>query len=194
MKPHKINTLNNFMAAWYIKPDVCDKLIDFYEAHPNKEKGSISKGESRGVDLSYKNCMEVYLEVENIELQPYLSELIKVTEKYKKKYIYCDKQQAAWSFERVIKIQKYLPKEAYFSWHYERVGDSQTNKRNLVFTTYLNDVKDKGETDFYYQKLKIQPRKGLTLIFPAEWTHTHRGLTSTKDTKYIITGWYGYFK
>ena len=38
MKPHKINTLNNFMAAWYIKPDVCDKLIDFYEAHPNKEK------------------------------------------------------------------------------------------------------------------------------------------------------------
>ena len=30
--------------------------------------------------------------------------------------------------------------------------------------TYLNDIKDGGETEFYYQKLKVKPEKGLTLI------------------------------
>ena len=58
--------------------------------------------------------------------------------------------------------------------------------------TYLNDVDDGGETEFYYQKLKVKPRKGLTLIWPADWTHTHRGLSSPTQEKYIITGWLNY--
>ena len=44
--------------------------------------------------------------------------------------------------------------------------------------TYLNDVNDYGETEFYYQKLKIKPEKGKTVIWCADWTHTHRGISS----------------
>ena len=55
--------------------------------------------------------------------------------------------------------------------------------------TYLNNVEDKGQTEFYYQKLNVKPEKGLTLIWPAEWTHTHRGNKVIKGTKYMITGW-----
>ena len=44
--------------------------------------------------------------------------------------------------------------------------------------TYLNTIKVGGETEFLYQKLKIKPKKGLTLIWPTDWTHTHRGLIS----------------
>jgi hypothetical protein len=55
--------------------------------------------------------------------------------------------------------------------------------------TYLNDVTDGGETEWKYQKLKIQPRKGLTVIWPTDWTHTHRGLPSKTQDKYIMTGW-----
>ena len=58
--------------------------------------------------------------------------------------------------------------------------------------TYLNDVTDDGETEFYYQKIKVKPQKGLTLIWPADWTHTHRGNTSKTQDKYIITGWYSF--
>ena len=58
--------------------------------------------------------------------------------------------------------------------------------------TYLNDVTDGGETEFMYQKLKIKPKKGLTLIWPADWTHTHRGIPSMTQVKYIATGWYCY--
>ena len=58
--------------------------------------------------------------------------------------------------------------------------------------TYLNTVKKKGETEFYYQKLKIKPETGLTIIWPSDWTHTHRGITSNTEEKYIVTGWYSY--
>ena len=58
--------------------------------------------------------------------------------------------------------------------------------------TYLNDVTDAGETEFYYQKIKVKPEKGLTLIWPSEWPWTHRGLTSKTQIKYIATGWFCY--
>ena len=59
--------------------------------------------------------------------------------------------------------------------------------------TYLNDVSDGGETAFLYQNVKVKPEKGLTLIWPAEWTHTHKGMVSMTQTKYIITGWYSFY-
>ena len=58
--------------------------------------------------------------------------------------------------------------------------------------TYLNDVNKGGETEFYYQKLKIKPEKGLTLIWSADWTFTHKGHTTLDEDKYIITGWFNF--
>jgi hypothetical protein len=55
--------------------------------------------------------------------------------------------------------------------------------------TYLNDVTDGGETGFFYQDVKIKPQKGLTLIWPAIWTHTHKGFFfffSTKIYRYWL--------
>ena len=84
-------------------------------------------------------------------------------------------------------------KRGYPAWHYERHRKPDYSmKRHLVFMTYLNTVDDEGETEFWYQRKYIQPRKGRTLIWPAEWTHTHRGIPSQTQDKYIITGWYSY--
>ena len=62
----------------------------------------------------------------------------------------------------------------------------------MVFMTYLNDVTDGGGTEFYYQNKITEARKGKTLIWPADWTHTHRGVVSPTQDKYIITGWLNY--
>ena len=62
--------------------------------------------------------------------------------------------------------------------------------RHLVFQTYLNTVEDGGETEFIYQQYKCKAVKGKTLIWPADWTHSHRGIISPTEDKYIITGWY----
>ena len=55
--------------------------------------------------------------------------------------------------------------------------------------TYLNDGED-GGTEFLYQKIASPAKKGLTLIWPANWTHTHRGIISSTNEKIIITGWF----
>ena len=44
--------------------------------------------------------------------------------------------------------------------------------------------------DKQLQKLKTEAECGLTLIWPSDWTYTHRGVVSNSHTKYIITGWY----
>ena len=58
--------------------------------------------------------------------------------------------------------------------------------------TYLNNVDDGGETQFLYQEKEIQPKKGLTVLWPTDFTHTHRGVTSPTQTKIIATGWFNY--
>ena len=86
-------------------------------------------------------------------------------------------------------IQKYKPSQAYHSWHTE-IDSKENSNRHLVFMTYLNDVKKGGETEWYYQNLKIKPEKGLTVIWNADWTFTHKGHSTIDEDKYIITGWY----
>ena len=121
----------------------------------------------------------------------YLKELNKVTKEYIKKYKHCDYGQEALNVSPNIKIQKYKPNEHYSHWHSESTGFEGNNNRILVFSTFLNDIIKGGETEFFYQKKKIKPKIGKTIIFPAFWTHTHK-VHLSKETKYIITGWYSY--
>ena len=67
----------------------------------------------------------------------------------------------------------------------------KNSERVLVFMTYLNTLKGSGETEFLHYGVKFEPTEGRTIIWPAEWTHAHKGLP-VKETKYIITGWIGF--
>jgi len=67
------------------------------------------------------------------------------------------------------------------SWRY--------SSRTLVWMVYLNTVKDKGETEFYFYDERYTPTEGTVLIWPAGFSHTHRG-NPTGERKYIATGWY----
>lgn len=87
-------------------------------------------------------------------------------------------------------IQRYYPEgQAYHAWHYEN-AHPDVSHRLLAWMTYLNTVETGGETEFRHQHIKIAPREGLTLIWPAGFTHTHRGLPHAKGLKFIITGWF----
>jgi hypothetical protein len=87
-----------------------------------------------------------------------------------------------------IKIQKTKPGQGYHLWHAEATNkDSST--RLLAWTAYLNDDFEAGETEFLYQQYRYKPSKGDCIIFPAAFTHTHRGNPPIGGDKYIITGW-----
>lgn len=87
-----------------------------------------------------------------------------------------------------IKIQKTVPGGGYHIWHSEESTRYQSS-RILVFTLYLNDVDDGGETEFLYLSKRVQPKTGRLVLWPAGFTHTHRGNPPLKRDKYIITGW-----
>jgi hypothetical protein len=102
-------------------------------------------------------------------------------------------QQGAFGFEETFNLQHYAPGEGFFQWHSERAQHTpKTIRRHLVYMTYLNTVKDEGYTEFLFQNIRVQPQQGLTLIWPADWTWTHRGVTSPTEHKYIATGWLGF--
>lgn len=189
MKEHHVNDLNNFIAGWYFTDHaICDKLITYHE-NSNKHVGKNS--EYGIIDESIKKSLDCHLDDKSLFVE-YQTNLQLCVNEYIKKYDFSN-DYAAWSITQYINLQQYLPGMGFYKWHAERTCSHPSEAtRHLVFMTYLNDVVSGGETEFYYQKIKIQPKKGLTLIWPADWTFTHRGLTSTSETKYIATGWFNY--
>jgi hypothetical protein len=89
-----------------------------------------------------------------------------------------------------LKMQKTDPGAGYHVWHAEQGPDSDAS-RCLVYIAYLNDIENAGETEFLYQKLRVAPRENSMVIWPAAFTHTHRGnVVHGNKSKYIITGWF----
>ena len=89
-----------------------------------------------------------------------------------------------------IKVHRVSPHGGYHAWHSE-VMSNEVSNRVLGLLTYLNDIPDgEGETEFLYQGLRIQPKAGMTTIFPPYFTHTHRGNPVYSTTKYYLTSWF----
>jgi hypothetical protein len=92
-----------------------------------------------------------------------------------------------------INLQRYLADEGgYPRWHcevYPEARNPDTLSRTLLWTIYLNDAFDEGETEFYHQQRKIRPKTGSLLLAPAVFTHTHRGNMPKRGDKYIATSW-----
>ena len=86
-------------------------------------------------------------------------------------------------------MQRFLPGEGYHKFHNERAS-FQTRNRIGVWMIYLNDVNDRGWTEFFYQQHFEIPKAGKIVCWPTDWTHTHRGIVSPTETKYILTGWF----
>ena len=92
-----------------------------------------------------------------------------------------------------INLQGYASGEGgYPYWHcelYPRDPGAETLHRHLLWTLYLNDGFDAGETEFLFQQRRIAPRTGSLLIAPAAFTHTHRGNRPQGGDKFIATSW-----
>lgn len=105
--------------------------------------------------------------------------------------IYVDKfsilQDRTYKVEQ-IKMKKIVPGGGFHQWHYEALGED--SKRKIVVQLYMNDIDEAGETEFLYQNTRISPKKNKLLMWPADWTHTHRGNPPIGNTnKYILTTW-----
>jgi hypothetical protein len=92
-----------------------------------------------------------------------------------------------------INLQRYRADEGgYPYWHcelYPKDASAETLHRTLLWTLYLNDGFEAGETEFLYQQRRVRPQAGTLLLAPAAFTHTHRGNRPRGGDKYIATSW-----
>lgn len=91
-----------------------------------------------------------------------------------------------------VKMQKTSPGGGYHIWHSEQ-GNGDSANRVLTYILYLNtlDEDSAGETEFLYQRLRIPPQENCMVLWPAAFTHPHRGNAVYGDKpKYIVTGWF----
>ena len=95
-------------------------------------------------------------------------------------------------YSNAQKIQKTPKGGGYHIWHCEDSLDTPDSNRAAVWMLYLNDDFEGGETEFLYYKKRVQPERGKLLIWPAGYTHTHRGNMVLEGMKYVITGWFHY--
>jgi hypothetical protein len=94
----------------------------------------------------------------------------------------------------VMKMQRTDSGGGYHVWHGEQ-GSGKHSERVLVYMLYLNTLEPEsaGETEFLYQQTRIQPVENTMILWPAAYTHAHRGNTVFGNTsKYIVTGWFYY--
>ena len=93
-----------------------------------------------------------------------------------------------------MKMQRTGPGGGYHIWHAEQ-GPAEHASRVVVYMLYLNSIfpQDGAETEFLYQKKRVNPTENTMLLWPASYTHSHRGNAVLGEThKYIVTGWFYY--
>jgi len=121
---------------------------------------------SKSINLIYTSLLGALEEYTN--LYPELKELVK-----------------KWIIDDKFNFQFYNPGEGFHHWHTENIPD---RNRLLVWTIYLSSLED-GGTEFSCFNHTEKCIAGKIIIFPADWTFTHRSQISNTGFKFIATGW-----
>ena len=178
-----MNTFN-FIESYKAPKKLCDNLINYYKK--NREYKTIGKTGHGVLNKKFKDSTDVYFynQSKNEDIKSFFNLLTVCVRKYCMKYNIQDNVRTY----IVNHIQHYKPKGGYPALHYER--NIICPKRILVYMLYLNTVTDKGGTEFPFQNITLSAVKGDLYLWPAEFTHPHRGIISPTQEKYIATGWF----
>ena len=87
-----------------------------------------------------------------------------------------------------VKVKKIPDGGGFHAWHYE-ANNFVYASRVFVVQLFLNDIQEGGETEFLYIGKRIKSKAGRLIIYPAGFTHTHRGNPPLGQTKYLCSSW-----
>ena len=177
--------------------DFCRSLIELFEIDKERQhRGVIRKeGKIQPAD-DHKISTDISFlpnDLENERWGKPLQKIVDTVEEARKNWIaqyymgldHIDPFEIHFTFN----MQRFLPGEGYHKFHNERAS-FETRDRVGVWMIYLNDVHDRGWTEFFYQQHYEIPKAGKIVCWPSDWTHTHRGIISDTEIKYILTGWF----
>tara|TARA_R110000803_G_scaffold84593_1_gene150837 strand:+ start:275 stop:793 length:519 start_codon:yes stop_codon:yes gene_type:complete len=159
------------------------------------KKNIFSKKECKEIIDMYKNnCSEskakhtnyVYKDIDNFK---YINKLFNVVDKYKKIFKQINITASKWKLTN-IRFKHFKPNKNFNLWHSEH---NITSPNRLVsLQVYLSD--HNCGTEFFNNEV-IQSELGKVVLFPAYFTHTHRGqVCPEKKDRYLLTGYLEFFK
>lgn len=177
----------------------CEHLISEFERYAEQGAG-VDRQDGEGALRHIKDDHQIFLNGRNLEFEPFEGQRVvdvffqglqACFDEYSKKYSVL--QSDAMS-TRTMKFQRTSPGGGYHIFHCEQ-GSGDSNNRGLVYMLYLNPLSPEqcGETEFVYQQKRIAPKGNTMVLWPAAFTHAHRGNPVYADgIKYIVTGWFKY--
>lgn len=189
----KTVNINNFIGTYdnYITEQECNKAIQLFEKQ-NKFNNTINRLAFEGAAITRKQDQQYFADKNNLDiwwedLKTIILNFDQALQHYKNATgvgdVFPDLLYTS------LKIQKTLPTEGYHVWHVEHGPGMDNERRGLVFSIYLNDVKKGGETEFLHQSVRVKPKKGRIVIWPASFPYLHRGNPPLSGEKYILTSW-----
>lgn len=179
--------VHDFIVVYQgLEPSLCRAVIELFHQDDNKREGRIGgSADVEWVDDAKKSW--------DLEIRP-AGAWQQIFEKIHPRIEACmshylSRSPILQSFPLQVsgyKIQMYPQGQGYFRWHADSVG-KHGRDRVAAMVLYLNDVASGGETEFFHQRLKIAPRAGQLVLFPAGWNYMHCGHTPESGDKYIIS-------
>ena len=192
---NKKASINNFIGVYdnYITKQECDKAIKLFE-NQNKYNNTLNRMDYENSPILQKQDKQFFAGENNIEF--WWENLKTLMLNFNMAWNHYMQQTGAREsygqdkfFYTRLKIQKTLPTEGYHVWHIEHGATFEMQARAFVFSIYLNDVKNGGETEFLHFSQRIKPKTGRIVIWPAGFPYVHRGNSPLSGEKYILTSW-----
>lgn len=194
MKQKTVN-IDNFIGVYdnYITEEQCDNAINLYEKQ-NEFKKTLNRIGSEQSSILKKQDQQFFANEGNLDvwwknLEALIINFDMAWKHYEKNVGALDSYGQDKLYYTSLKIQKTLPTEGYHVWHLEHSSGFNNEPRAFVYSVYLNDVEEGGETEFLYQRRRIKPEQGTLIMFPAGYTHVHRGNPPLSGDKYFMNSW-----
>ena len=175
--------MESFIRIYKVDKKLCDELIKYHKSNVEyKAPGQTG----HCIDKNYKDSIDVrfYNQSTNKTILKFFNTLSVCVVKYLNEF----KIEFPVNTDIVNLIQWY-PKGGGFKVFHSESQSLESSHRRLVYMLYLNNVAN-GGTEFKYQKITTEAIKGNLVIWPAEFTHLHKGVISKTKEKYIATGWF----
>jgi hypothetical protein len=190
----KTVNITNFVGVYdnYITEQECQKAIKLYE-NQNKFNKTVNRIGGENASILKKQDQQYFANGDNIDvwwqdLKTMMFNFDIAWNHYIKNVGADDAYGVPFHFT-TLKIQKTLPTEGYHVWHIEHGQGYGNEARAFVFSIYLNDVKEGGETEFLHFSKRVKPKTGRIVIWPAGFPYVHRGNPPLSGEKYILTSW-----
>jgi hypothetical protein len=187
--------IKDFIGVYdgFIPEAECKKVITFYEEQ-NKLKRTLNRISSEGAPALKKQDQQLFCNHNDVDV--WWDQLKVMMFNFEAAWKHYDEQTGAVSaFDQddlhftALKIQKTLPTEGYHVWHLEHGKAFEALQRAFVFSIYLNDVEEGGETEFLHFSKRVKPKTGRIVIWPSSFPYLHRGNPPLSGEKYILTSW-----